>query len=52
LNRVPYSRVADPFDIANTMIRKGEEARARLGLDPNTALEGGDEGMLGVNGDV
>ena len=33
-------RVGDPFDVANSMIRKGEEARARLGMDPSTAMEG------------
>ena len=33
-------RVGDPFDVANTMIRKGEEARTRLGMDPNSALDG------------
>lgn len=43
------SRVADPFDIANSMIRKGEEARARLGMDPNTALDG--EGTVGRRGE-
>ena len=33
-------RVGDPFEVANSMIRKGEEARARLGMDPSTAMEG------------
>ena len=42
-------RVADPFDVANTMIRKGEEARARLGMDPTTALEGAaNTGKMGM----
>jgi len=31
--------VGDPFDIANSMIKRGEEARARLGMDPNGALD-------------
>ena len=34
------ARVGDPFDVANTMIRKGEEERMRVGMDPNSA-EGG-----------
>ena len=33
-------RVGDPFDVANSMIKKGEEARARLGMDPKGAMEG------------
>lgn len=33
-------RVGDPFDVANSMIRKGEEARARMGMDPSGAMEG------------
>ena len=33
-------RVGDPFDVANSMIKKGEEARARLGMDPAGAMEG------------
>ena len=32
-------RVGDPFDVANSMIRKGEEARARMGMDPSGAME-------------
>lgn len=34
------TRVGDPFDVANSMIKKGEEARARLGMDPSGAMEG------------
>jgi len=42
-------RVGDPFDVANTMIRKGEEARTRLGMDPNSALDGAaTTGKMGV----
>ena len=33
-------RVDDPFDVANQMIRRGEERYGRLGLDPNEALKG------------
>ena len=33
-------RVEDPFDVANQMIRKGEERYGRLGLDPRDALKG------------
>ena len=33
-------RVGDPFDVANSMIKKGEEARARMGMDPAGAMEG------------
>ncbi len=33
-------RVGDPFDVANSMIKKGEESRARLGMDPAGAMEG------------
>ena len=41
--------VADPFDVANSMIRKGEEARARLGMDPTTAMDGAaNTGKLGM----
>jgi len=42
-------RTGDPFDIANTMIRKGEEARVRMGMDPSTALDGAaNTGKLGM----
>ena len=34
------ARVDDPFDVANQMIRRGEERYGRLGLDPNDALKG------------
>ena len=34
------ARVDDPFDVANQMIRRGEERYGRLGLDPNEALKG------------
>jgi len=34
--RAGNARVADPFDIANGMIRRGEEARARLGVKGDT----------------
>lgn len=34
------SRVGDPFDVANGMLKKGEEARARAGMAPGGALEG------------
>jgi len=37
--RAGNARVADPFDIANGMIRRGEEARARLG-DTSDSLDG------------
>jgi ferredoxin len=40
MNSGNMTRVGDPFDVANSMIRRGEEARARLGLDPGTAAEG------------
>ena len=38
-------RVGDPFDVANSMIKKGEEARARLGMDPAGAMEGAAAGQ-------
>ena len=43
------ARVGDPFDVANTMIRKGEEERMRVGMDPSSA-EGGmaSTGKLGA----
>ena len=34
------ARIDDPFDVANQMIRRGEERYGRLGLDPNDALKG------------
>ena len=37
--RAGNARAADPFDIANGMIRRGEEARARLG-DSGDTLNG------------
>lgn len=34
------ARVGDPFDVANTMIRKGEEERMRVGMDAAGAEAG------------
>ena len=43
------ARVGDPFDVANTMIRKGEEERMRVGMDASGAEAGmASAGKLGA----